>query len=376
MIKQRNVEHVRDRGNTGMSLIELLIGMGIMSLVMGGVFSAMTEAMRANETVKLSTGMNNNLRVAMDLIVRDMIQAGQGLPAGKVVSVPSGAGALPILRPGPIGETYTFNPAATALPAVSVGAGLGPVILGQPTDIVTVLAADNVLNQVEIIDFTATSLRLSPDIDNADMPDLEGDNVRVGDLIMLTKGSISALRLVTDVDGDELFFDEGDALNLNQTGAENGTLAQYVAAAPADVAACPQPPRACTFQIVPSVLTRVRMISYYLETPGDDERDLRLVRRINANAPTVVAFFIEAFTLTYDLVDGVTNQVDVSMNGADLNGSGACAPAACSVNQIRKLNVVLTGRSAERHPQTRQFLRNTLATQISLRNLALVDRYS
>lgn len=364
------------RREAGMSLVELIVGMGLMTLIMGGVFGAMMEALRADETVKLTTGMNNNLRVAMDLLVRDTIQAGQGLPAGKVVSVPSGAGALPILRPGPTGTTYTFDPTSASLPAVAVGPGLGPVVSGQTTDMVTLLAADNVLNQVEIVEVTATSLRLSPDIDNTDVPDAQSDNVRPGDLLMLTKGSMSTLKYVTDVAGDEIFFDEGDPLNLNQSGAEHGTLAQYIAAAPADVAACPLPPRPCTFQIVPSVGTRIRMISYYLETPGGDDGDLRLIRRINANPPTAVAFSIENFLLSYDLVDGVTNPVDVAMIAADVTGGGACAPASCSANQIRKVNVTITGRSAERHSQTGQFLRNTLATQISLRNLALVDRYS
>lgn len=360
----------------GISLVELVIGMGLMTLVLGGAFATMMEATRANDTVRLTTGMNNNLRVAMDLLVRDMIQAGQGLPAGKVVSIPSGIGALPIERPGPAGQAYTFDPAATTLQAVTVGAGLGPVILGQATDMITLLSADNVLNQVEVVELTATSLRLSPDVVNDDQPDVAGDNVRVGDLIMLTKGSLSALKFVTSVDGDELLFENGDPLNLNQVGAENGTLAQYVAQAPVDVAACPLPPRPCTFQIVPTVATRVRLISYYLETPGADERDLRLIRRINAGAPTAVAFFIEEFTLSYDLVDGVANPVDVVMDDTDLTGGGTCAPDPCSESQIRKVNVTLTGRSSGRHPQTNEFLRNTLATQISLRNLSLVDRYS
>ncbi len=364
------------RGERGLSLVELVIGMALMALVLTGVFGAMTEAIRANETVKMSTAMNNNLRVAMDLLVRDMLQAGQGLPSGKVVSIPSGDGALPIVRPGPLGTNYTFDPESTTLPAVTVGAGMGPVVNGLATDMVTLLGADNVLNQVEVIELTASSLRLTPDVINDDLPDVAGDNVRVGDLIMLTKGSLSTLKFVTGVEGDELFFEEGDPLELNQAGAENGTLAQYIAAAPVDVAACPLPPRPCDFEIVPSVATRIRMISYYLETPGDDARDLRLIRRINANPPTVVAFAIDDFALSYDLVDGVNNRVEVAMTAADLDGVGACAPSACSENQIRKINVTLTGRSTQPHPQTRQFLRNTLVTQVSLRNLALVDRYS
>lgn len=362
-------------GEHGMTVLELVVSMAIMSLVMAGVFGTMAQATRANEAVKLTTSMNNNLRVAIDLLVRDAIQAGQGLPAGKVVAIPSGPSALAVIRPGPIGTAYTFGPAAPSLPAVTVGAGAGPAINGQATDMITLLAADNVLSQVELTALTAASMRLSPDIDNTDVPDVNGDNIRVGDLIMLTKQSISVLKYVTAVNGDEILFENGDPLNLNQIGAEEGTLAQYVAAAPVETPACPPAPRGCGFQIVPSVATRIRMISYYLETPGNDGRDLRLVRRINANPPTAVAFAIERFSLTYDLVDGVTNPVNIAMDNIDLAGAGGCTPDACSVNQIRKVNIMLTGRSSQRHSQTRQFFRNTLTTQVSLRNLSLVDRY-
>ncbi len=364
------------RGDGGFSLLELVVSMGVMGLIMGGVFAVMVNGVNANEAVKLTTGMNNNLRIAMDLIVRDTIQVGQGLPEGRVIAIPSGLGALPINRPGPIGTAYTFDPAETTLPAVTAGVGLGPEINGMPTDMITTLSADNAFDHVELSALTGASMTISPAIENDDVPDVLGDNIRVGDLIMLTKQSLSALKFVTSVTGNRILFEAGDPLNLNQVGTENGTLAQYVAAAPLETARCPPAPRPCAFQIVPSVATRIRMISYYLETPIDNERDLRLIRRVNANPPTAVAFFIERFTLNYDLVDGVTNPVNVAMNEDDLGGDGACLPDPCSVNQIRKLNVVLTGRSAQRHPQTRMFFRNTLTTQVSLRSLALVDRYS
>ena len=59
----------------------------------------------------------------------------------------------------------------------------------------------------------------------------------------------------------------------------------------------------------------------------------------------------------------------------DLGGTGRCAPNACSPNQIRKVNIYLAGRSTQRFSPTRRFFRNALDTQVSLRSLALVDRY-
>jgi len=373
-----------DRARAGFSLVELLVSMAILALVMGGVFVAMTSAMRANDTVKLTTTMNNNLRVAMDLVVRDLTQVGQGLPLGRSVGIPTGPGAIPVRRPGPfdpIGQPETivdqFDPALVALPAVTAGAAAGPLVDGVPTDTITTLAADGAFEGVEMTQLTATSMTVSPDLDISDMPDVAGDNIRVGDLILFTKQSHSTLKYVTAVNaGNVVMFENGDPMDLNQVGAAViGTLEHYRAEAPADNAACPPAPRPCTFQIVPSRATRIRMVSYYLEST-ENGPGLRLMRRINARPPTAVAGNIQAFAITYDVVDDLANPVNVPMDAADQSGAGMCAPLACTTDQVRKANVWLTGRSATRHIQTRQFFRNTLATQVSLRSLALVDRYS
>jgi Tfp pilus assembly protein PilW len=69
-------------------LIELLVTMAITMIIMGATFAAMAQAMQATGKAKLVTGMNNGLRTAMDLMVRDMLQVGQGLPTGRVILVP------------------------------------------------------------------------------------------------------------------------------------------------------------------------------------------------------------------------------------------------------------------------------------------------
>jgi prepilin-type N-terminal cleavage/methylation domain-containing protein len=373
-----------ERSCRGFSVLELIITMAIFSLVMGGVFATMTSAMRANEAVKLTTQMNHNLRVAMDLVVRDMTQVGQGLPLGRVVGIPTGPGAQPVRRPGPADPINTpdviveeFDPNLVALSAVTAGPGMGPIIDTLPTDLITTLSADNAFEDVELTALTDTSMTVSPDLDITDDPDIAGDNIRVGDLIMFTKQSHSTLKYVTAVAaGNVVQFDNGDPLNLNQLGAAViGTLAHYVAEAPADVATCPPAPRPCTFMVVPTRATRIRMISYYMEDPANGP-GFRLMRRINARPPTAVATSLEGFTITYDVVDDLANPTNVPMNAADLAGAGMCAPVPCSTDQVRKVNVWLRGRSADRHQQTGQFFRNTLTSQVSLRSLALVDRYS
>jgi hypothetical protein len=44
-------------------------------------------------------------------------------------------------------------------------------------------------------------------------------------------------------------------------------------------------------------------------------------------------------------------------------------------NQIRKVNIALAVRSRDRSKYTDDFFRGTITSQVSLRSLALVDRY-
>jgi hypothetical protein len=95
----------------------------------------------------------------------------------------------------------------------------------------------------------------------------------------------------------------------------------------------------------------------------------------NNNLGTAVAFDIEGLQISYDLADGVSNPANVKMVAADLLPTGGCSPSACSPNQIRKVNLLMAARSKSVLKSNRQFLRNRLLSQVSLRSLAFVDNY-
>jgi len=363
-------------GHAGFTLVELLIAMVIVAVVMGATLTALTNAYRATESAKGIIGLNNSLRIAADLVVRDLIQVGQGMPTGRTVQVPNGAGALRIQRPHPQGSACTQWPAGTiTISAVNVGPGCGPVINGVATDMVTTLAVDSTLDAVPVWSFdvnahSATVSLPAQATDGIDISTGGPDDVRVGDLMMFTKGSASALAYVTAVNGGQAFtFGTGDPMNLNQFAAAlNGTVDDLAALAPTTANS--------------SNVSRIRMITYYLDNTIDPTTP-RLIRHMNWGDPTAavnmrgrtVAFGIENLQLTYDMVDGVNNWSNVRMVAVDLTAAGRCAPQPCSPNQVRKMNVFIAGRSAQRFSTTREFFRNTLSTQVSLRSLALVDRY-
>jgi hypothetical protein len=125
---------------------------------------------------------------------------------------------------------------------------------------------------------------------------------------------------------------------------------------------------------ISTIATRVRLISYYIDATTDPGNP-RLVRRLNGDPGRVVGFAVENLQISYDLTDGVVNPANVRMDATDLGTGGACAPNACSYNQIRKVNLFVAGRSRNTFSLTSDFLRNSVATQVSLRNLSFVDRY-
>jgi len=274
---------------------------------------------------------------------------------------------------------------------------------GQPTDMITMVAADSAFDQVPLTAFGANGASITvalPDLvapiaigrspRGLNITDGGADDIDAGDLIMLSKGSTSVLVQVTrqpTANSQQIFFDTADSLGLNQGGVSSvvggvtvwspsGTGAELRMQAPADTAAG-------TNGLVNTLATRIRLITYYLDVTTDPRRP-RLIRRMNNGDPfefnnekfgTVVAFDIENFTISYDLADGVANPTGVRMDDNDLSGAGRCNPRVCSPNQIRKINFVLSGRSRQPMRTTRQFFHNTLVTQVSLRSLAFVDRY-
>jgi Tfp pilus assembly protein PilW len=358
----------RVRNDSGFSLLELLIAMGITTLVMGVTLAGLSDVMRANDTVVNVTSMNNSLRLAMDLMVRDLLQTGSGLGKGHVIQTPQG-GSL-IKRPGPPGTSFTRPASELTIPAVIPGAGLGPSINGGATDIITVLTADNNFTDVPLAAVANNSVTVTA----ATNIGSGVDRVIPGQLLMVIKGATTTLVEVTGINAAsrQINFNSGDSLNLNQNGAGIvGDMADLNARSPTGGAAA-----------AATRITRVRMITYYLDTttvPGSP----RLVRRINNGDPTVfdntlgtaVAIDIEDLQFSYDLNNGAGNPGNVEFVAADFTTAGACSPDPCAPTQIRKINVTMTARSGNTGNRQRPVYRNTLHSQIALRGMALVNDY-
>jgi type II secretory pathway pseudopilin PulG len=347
----------------GYSLIELIVAMGIFTVIMGVTLTGLANVIQGNEVVMSVAQINNTARAGMDLMVRDMLQVGSGLPASHAVSIPNGGGSQRVRLPGPPGTNFQTDATDVVLPAIIPRAGAGPVIDGVATDVVTMLMADNAFLDVALSAVAASQVTVAagPDIENGP------DRVTVGQLMLISKGSFNTLVQVTDVNYNTrvLRFQDNDSLRLNQSGAANGNLPALNAQAPVNSAASTR-------------ISRLRMITYYMD--NTDVNHPRLVRRVNNGSASTfdntlgTAVAIDSFDLqfTYDISNGVNNPGGVEMTASDLGTGGACAPDACGETQIRKVNIRLQSRATTRN---QRFLNNVLESQVSLRAMAFVDRY-
>jgi len=338
------------RDESGFTLAELLVSMAITLVVVGTALTTFSDAMFLNQSANLITETNQNMRAGLSLMTRDLMQTGQGVPLGGI-PIPGGAGALPVLRPSPPGFVYSF-PADPTIPSVTPGDGLGPAIAGQATDAITILYGDSAMdaNGSNLWDWPLAAIAndgSSMTVDARTLITNADRGLRVGDLIMFSNGQGNALQQVTRLSGGQtVFFDANDSMQLNQRNAPEGTIIQLQDA---------------PGSYPDTTATRVVMLTYYIDWNNGEPQ---LIRQVGDGPRLAVALGVENLQFAYDLVDGVTNPTNV-----------ATPIAPNSPNQIRKVSVFLSARSDRRHPQTGNFFRNSMTSQVSMRSLSFFDRY-
>jgi type II secretory pathway pseudopilin PulG len=372
---------------SGFTIVELLIGMAVTMVALAAAFLMFRDSTKANTNITQTSGMSDNMRAGLNLIVQDLIQTGTGIPTGGI-SIPNSAatkgcnkGAQLLNRP-PAVLKVTFDGPNSAnkgcnviLPAIEPGNGLGPIVTspdgtsGPATDIITIMYADNTLamDQKPIISTTTTPPckgTIAPDgskitFDPACVTiGAAGIPVNTGDLLMIFNGNNpnGVLQYVSDVSGQVLTFSAGDPFNLNGRAAseDSGTILtlQNLTAGKPDGT---YPPTSCS---------RVWMITYFLDATTDPKHPM-LMRAVNFNTPQPVGETIENLQFAYNFADGTTpapvNQLTV--------------PTGDNENQIRSVNVSLSARSATTAATTGKYIRTNLATQVALRSMAYFNAF-
>lgn len=371
---------------SGFTLVEFMVAMGVTLVVLAATMLAFKDAVRANQNVTQRGDMGDNLRAGMNLIEQDLIQAGSGIPTGGIPIPNSSSGGpcgvgVPPNRPNLTGGT-TFPPCNVVLPAVEPGASLGPVITspdanpGAPTDIITIMYADNTIPDLEKKPVNQPANVATGDPGCSGTISSSGNKVsfdaacvtlggagiqlKPGDLILFSNAYGNALQTVTDVSGNTLTFATGDAFNFNARTYPYGTIKNLQ-----NTNCTTATPPVCTpnGSYPPTTVKRVWMVTYYLDNITDPTH-VRLIRQLNFNTPNPVGETLENLQFTYNFVDGSTNP-----------SNQRTVPTGLSENQIRAVNLFVGARSATRVGPKQTYLRNNFQTQVSLRSMAYVNRY-
>jgi len=342
------------RTSRGFSIFELIIAMGLATVVLGGALALTSQAIGISDMVSQRSDMQQNARVAINMIARDASLAGTGFPASGI-QLASGASSQDSYIACDDVECHITNKVYTAerLYAIWPGQAGGPTINGVATDVFTIVYDDPSSNFAEFIltDINPTGHRIDFDLATSPAYDDAVVGLKVGDVLLMNNVNGQAVTTVTAVNTNgDVRLNNNDPLNFNQQGgAAFGHFKSLLD--PPNGAATPD-----------TTARRIFIITYYIDNSDPDVP--LLMRQVNAHPPTAVAEYVENLQITYDIYDEFT-----SVGTAALDNAGDLP------NQIRKTNLMLTVRSPGETMIGRDIQRITLTTSVGPRNLTYRDRY-
>jgi len=347
------VERTLYQQRSGFSLVEMMVAVTLTLLILGGVISLFQQGINTGAMTTQRTEMQQNARVALNLMAQDLSIAGTGFPLGGI-QLPTGSDSQrPRYGCDIDGQcNIAQNAQDDWLYGITPGHGLGPTINGTATDVVTLVYRDpslpldrNVLvsisNPGDSIQVNAGDVSLIADV---------AHGLKNGDVLVLCNANGCAAGSVTGVSSDTIQFGANDPLNFNQPGVGGGNIAS--------IANSGSP-----VSYPPTSAYRVLITRYYI-----DSTTSRLMRQVNALPPAPVAENVENLQITYDTFDDATLTATANLSSLP-NTYGV-------LNQIRKINVTISVRAPVQDTFKAQYERFSLKTSVSARNLAFRDRYS
>jgi prepilin-type N-terminal cleavage/methylation domain-containing protein len=346
---------------SGFTLVELMVSMAIGLVLLAAMASLFKTGMNATVLVQQRAQTQQDMRAAVDLMVKDISMAGAGLPSGGI-QLPTGSGSSAVkFACDQTATCHVVNfdyPNANymygILPGYLNGVESGASIPAAPSgvnDSITVIYADYNYPLWEYnVTFTGTTgggISVTP-IAGFTPPALNAAGaIQQGDLIMLSNSLGTAVAEVTAAPtATTLTFANLDALNMNQSGAATNNVKAISTGAS-------------------TVAYRLFAVTYYLSVPAAAGQTPRLMRQVNGLSPVPVADDIINLQFTYDVYNSTTDALDA--NEANPIGVGE------SPNNMQKINLLVMGQSITNMGNKSQNM--YLATSVSARNMAFRNRY-
>jgi len=371
---------------SGFTLVEVLIAVTVMMIILAVTLSMLTDAIHTVEGVSLMADTQQNLRAGMNYIVRDLVQAGVGIPQGGV-TIPNTAGVSAVTRPGPYTAPATsfgtFPAAWTVIPAISPGFQLGVTTdtSGFNTDLINIIYADNTLidlnlhwlNQFPVntpgggvgcggvtktpngsIVTAGTTTTVTFD---ASCININTGNTALaaGDLILLqaAAGPMALLTVSTaNLAGNSIVFSTADAYVLNNSGKTSGTIKQIQS-----------PVGSGTYAT--TTASRIWMITYFIDKSIPTRP--QLMRQVNLRPAQTVGDATENMQFIYDILNAGSTPPSVTTDVAN--------PTLAQIPYIRDVYISLFARSESPFSVSKKYFRNNLQTAVSIRSLNFFNEF-
>ncbi|MBV8050017.1 MAG: prepilin-type N-terminal cleavage/methylation domain-containing protein [Acidobacteriaceae bacterium] len=413
------MSRVPNRSRRGFSLIELMVSLTLGLLITGAAVKLYTTGVDATWVIQQRAELQQDLRSAEDMLIKDVSLAGAGLTTipGESVPLPNGGAGSPVYgcSAGPVcapngAVNYpNIGGGGPTLYPIMPGFRLGIIPPGSVTrsDLITVVYSDNILalncysgtsggaggataanNAItfnaagNVLTFTApvnlpsvpAGCVLPPNLAFPQALNNTVNGLQPGDLILFGPlGVQSAVAEVTGVapanpgntpaaPGSQytISFLNGDTLNMNQSGVAND-LTQFAPAGGGQLAGL--------------VANRIFVVTYYIGNWTDAAGNVTtiLYRQVNGQRAIPLVDNVANLQFTYDSYDNLGNLL---VQAGDAGESVGDSP-----NLIRKINVIhLTVHSQLYGSKsslmaTQGFQSFDLQTSISARNASFTNRY-
>jgi type II secretory pathway pseudopilin PulG len=379
------MSHRSTKRESGFSLLEVTIALGLGTLVLGAAVQLYTQGVNATWAASQRAELQQDFRAASNILTKDLSLAGAGLGQGAHFALPSTTApvigcAQTAAKPYPC-YLGSGNNAAVSYPlyggsttynlyGLIPGYDDGPTIAGSngPTDAITVVYTDPTFYlDCYTANITATTATFTlivptaPATNSANCTSPTGNataqavndsaaGLTPGDLVLFTLGTSSSANYVvaevTAVSGTTsagsapstspytVTFAAGDALNMNQPSTVLYSLAHQSTLT--------------TTSATTGFASRLLVITYYLDnTPTPP----RLMQQISGHTPVPVAENLAFLKFTYDLYNDTVTPGAVAAFCSDpgatstypVEGSSTdgCNQESAGLlpNQITKVNI-------------------------------------
>lgn len=325
----------RNSKQTGFTIIEVAVSVTVFAIVMGAIYGLLHVARGGRVNTSQRTEVLQNVRVALNAMGRDAINAGVGYP---------NLGALiPDDKLSVVGVLPDGDTTPDFLTPVYAVNNLNSVN-GTVTDQVTFLYVDDAFNAGASIPIGSINDPAGTDTVLTVQAGFNNTACNTGDIYLITGTSGSAVGMLTSKTGaDQLNFAGTDPLGINNPGA--GSAIDTV--------------------VTPASVLKLVWVTYYVaDEDGNGTGTGTLRRRVHGGfnpgnntmmnwVDQPLAFGVEDLQVQYVLANGAV--VDL--------------PTTAQMEDIRQVRATVTVRSSDIDPKTNLPFRLALTASFSTRNL-------